>query len=217
MGGTLIYTVAFVIAFLTVIVLSRMLSLWMGSWMEKKLDMIIIEYEEEKERKAIMRALYTMPGVLVESKSDGYTYSEGYRFDKPCKRHEVPALPEAGPPPKPPNTWWRAVGGVCGFITGLLVGFAAGFLTYIASIPPWDDFFVDPLRATRRAYIPTFSTAVFLGAAMGWNFFLKTRSEFRRLGPEDIGTWVREGTDQANNDLGDASAKSPADVITPIT
>lgn len=109
-GGDIIHTGLFVVVFITFVVTSRTYSIYFCWWMEKYLGVTVIEYHTPTELEAIRTILAGMPGVLVQSVTDGYKYSAGYRLDREndCTNHNL-HLTKVAP---------RAIGRLVGYIVG---------------------------------------------------------------------------------------------------
>lgn len=194
-NGTLFYTLAFVSGFLTVIMGSRALSLLLCRWMEIKLNTVVIECEDEKEKLEIRKVLLSMPGVLIESTTRNYKYVGGYRFDTDTDNghtHDhVHTFPElvTGPnsQPRPQAHQWRAIGIGFGIIGGVVVWLLATTIFYIASIPANEPFYpgVQHVQADSRIistyFFPSISVSVALGFLLGFTFGVKVRCEFGSL------------------------------------
>ncbi|KAG0634968.1 hypothetical protein HOY80DRAFT_1095739 [Tuber brumale] len=77
--GSLFLTLGFVATFVSAIAFSRLASISISAWLEKRLGLMIIEYETEREWVAIWFVLNSMPDCFIESKNSSYRYANGYR------------------------------------------------------------------------------------------------------------------------------------------
>lgn len=185
-AGTLFFTLGFVVAFMTTVVASRTCSIWLCGWMEKALGMTIIECEGETELRAITRILVAMPGVLVESKTDGYAYSAGYRLDTKCPAHSIPTAGGVDGEMRP-----RTLGFLIGYILGSIVGIVVAIPVYIAAIPAHQSFVPELTVGNLKDRAQPLVMACVIGFSFGVLFFMKTRSAFGVLDDRHIkGTTV---------------------------
>lgn len=158
-GGTLFLAVTFVVVFMSTITASRACSIYLCSWLETALDLTIIECGSHEEMNAITRILAAMPDVLVESKSDGYRYSGGYRI---YREFELPKQKV-----RPAN--FRTIGRVLGFVLILIVclGLGTGFIV------AW--------HTGEHDIHGMVASAVVIGSGLGCLLAEKIRSEFEIL------------------------------------
>lgn len=99
-------TTVFILYFLGVTVTSRTYSIYHCLWMEQALSVTIIEYRTLNEHNAIKAIVAGMPSVVVENRTDGSTYGDGFRLDHNphCPNHS-----RASPRPCP-RTFGRLLG-----------------------------------------------------------------------------------------------------------
>lgn len=191
-GGTLFYTLGFVTAFMCTIFVSRAISIWLCVWLERTLGMTIIECGNATEMTTAKRILAAMPDVLVESKTDAYKYSAGYRLDKKCQNHSRSTGEEATEHPSP-----RALGLIIGLILGVIGGAPIGAVAFIASAPAAQPSIwgVDPLLLGGR---PALAIGVSLGLCFAILLFAGTMSEFGALSGHVIGAAENKDMGLAN-------------------
>lgn len=106
----------FIFTFITLVVISRTYSIYFCWWMESVLGATLIKYDTLTELRAIRTILAGMPGVLVESVTDSYKYSAGYRLgvNSDCRNHDTPIA----------RVNFRTVGRVLGVIIGPTIALA---------------------------------------------------------------------------------------------
>lgn len=80
-GPGIVEATIFITYFSAVTVVSRTYSIYYCLWMEKALSTTIVEYRTSSEYKAIKAILAGMPSAVVENRTDGSTYGDGYRLD----------------------------------------------------------------------------------------------------------------------------------------
>ncbi|KAF8538332.1 hypothetical protein BDD12DRAFT_981630 [Trichophaea hybrida] len=80
-GSTLLWATLVVATIISSVSASRGLSLWISRLLVEAAQLTIIECTDNREMKGMARLLVSIPGLLIESKTDGYSYSGGYRLD----------------------------------------------------------------------------------------------------------------------------------------
>lgn len=121
----ILQTTLLVLYFMSVTVTSRTYSIYHCLWMEQALSVTIIEYQTLNEHNAIKAIVAGMPSVVVENRTDGSTYGDGFRLDHNphCPNHSRISL-------KPcPRTFGHllALAVVIGVLSVILTGFYVAF------------------------------------------------------------------------------------------
>lgn len=184
-GGTLFYTLGFVAALMGTIFVSRFCSIFLCRWLERSLEMTVIQCETVTEMAKIKKALATMSGVLVESKTDFYKYSAGYRLDRKCQNHSQTTIDKETPS-------FGVLGLIIGFIVGVIEGTAIGLIAYIVLRLTDQRFSGGPVFS--GGYLPPLVIGLSLGICFSILLFVKIGSEFGALSGYAIEVKASPGT-----------------------
>lgn len=143
--------------------------------------MTVIQCETVIEMAKIRKILVAMPGALVESKTDSYKYSSGYRLDTICQDHSGPAVEKGKESPD-----LTVLGLFIGLIMGVTEGTVIGLLAYIAL--RLTDQHLDTSPVFSGGYFPPLVIGLSLGVCSSILLFVKVMSEFGALSGYKIKT-----------------------------
>lgn len=172
-GGTLFYTLGFVAALMGTIFVSRFCSISLCRWLEMNLEMAVFQCETAIEMAKIKRDLAKMPDVLMESKTDFYKYSAGYRLDTGCQNHSQPATPKE-------TSSLGVLGLIIGLTTGIIEGGTIGLMAYIVLRLTDHRLGAGPIFS--GGYLPPLVIGLSVGVCFSVLLFVKIISEFLALG-----------------------------------